>query len=181
MKQSTAGIGPALIAGVLFASSAAWPCLTTPPRYRRPHAQIVDQAKQIVLAKVAGHRPATGEDGVVYELRVTRVLKGDLGSQVALPAHGTLNVGAMIEMRGDTPDRDAGPTFSNHADRGFWESATGRLGNKGDCIPMVTFAVGATYLVLLGDPDDTKDLERIESDEDRWLTFVAKRVSRARR
>jgi hypothetical protein len=46
---------------------------------------------------------------------------------------------------------------------------------------MVTFAVGATYLVLLGDPDDTKDLERIESDEDRWLTFVAKRVSRARR
>jgi hypothetical protein len=182
MRRKPLWTGMALVVGALLASSSAWPCLTTPPRYRRPHAQVVDEAKQIFLAKVVGHRPVPGpedKDAVFYSLRVLRVLKGALGARVSTPAEGSLKVGATIQLPGDRRE-GADTTFSDHSEPRFWQTAVGRLGNGGDCVPMVTFEEGSTYLVFLGDPDDTKDLERVESDKDRWLTFVAQRLAPAR-
>jgi hypothetical protein len=142
---------------------------------------VVNEAKQIFGAVVADSRPGDhfehARKPVVYSLRVTRVLKGKVGDILELPARGALKVGNTIEFAGDgAPTLDT--TFSDHADPVFWKLAAGRLGIEGDCsVQPASFIKGKKYLVFLGDPDDTKDAERIDSDADRWLTFVSKQLN----
>ena len=176
----------ALLAAIVvgLVSSPARPCLQRPRNLVRPHAQIVDQARQIFLAVATGSRPTAGipfvEKPVVYSLRVTRVLKGQVGQAIEAPARGFLRVGQTIEMPGDG-DRAFDPKMSDHADEDFWKRAAGRMSVMPNCVMAPpTFAVGHQYLILIGDPDDSKDLERVESDSDKWLVFVANRIAAAK-
>ena len=169
--------GPiALALAVFILPVPAHPCLTRPKRHFRAHAEVVNAAKQIFVAVVADSRPTDHVEyarrPVVYSLQVTRVLKGKVGDGVASPARGALKVGNTIELAGEgAPTEISDTTFSDHADPVFWKEAAGRLGIEGDCsVEPPSFTKGKTYLVFVGDPDDTKDAERIDSDADRWLT-----------
>jgi hypothetical protein len=158
-------------------------CLTRPKSHFRAHAEVVNAAKQIFVAVVADSRPTDhveyARKPVVYSLQVTRVLKGKVGDMVASPARGALKVGNTIELAGEgAPTEILDTTFSDHADPVFWKEAAGRLGIEGDCsVEPPSFIKGKKYLVFVGDPDDTKDAERIDSDADRWLTFVSKQLN----
>jgi hypothetical protein len=169
----------ALAAWVILFPASALPCLTMPEELARPHAKVVDAAKQIFLAVARGAaapRDGHARHNEMMSLQVTQVLKGTPGENVLGPARGTLQVGKTIQLPG-IPSLDDRSTFSDHHDRDFWDSAGGRLGIDGDCtLAPIDFTVGRRYLIFLGDPDDTKDAERIDSDTDAWLLYVAKRL-----
>ena len=150
----------------------------------RPHAMVVDAAKQIFLVTVLGSQPAksTGRfrKNVIYRLRIIRVLKGKAGQSLEKPAVGILEIGQTIQLPGEeAPAETRDETLSNHEDPRFWNRAAGRMGIDGDCsLQQPYFSNGRGYLILLGDPDDTKDLEEIGSDTHRWLLYVSKRSER---
>lgn len=158
-------------------------CLTRPKSHFRAHAEVVNAAKQIFVAVVVDSKPTDhveyARKPVVYSLQVTRVLKGKVGDMVASPARGALKIGNTIGLAGEgAPTQMLDTTFADHADPVFWNEAAGRLGIEGDCsVAPPSFIKGKKYLVFVGDPDDTKDAERIDSDADRWLTFVSKQLN----
>ena len=142
--------------------------MTMPRGLARPHAEVVKEAKQIVLAEVIDAKPSKIGDAkkpTIYVFRVVRVLKG------VLPA--TMNLSGEGDLSGiwDT-------TFSDHSDDEFWKGSSGRMGISGDCsmVPPL-FIRGKRYLLLLGGRADTKQFERVDAPADRWLKFVEKELS----
>ncbi len=162
---------------LLLRAGPARACLTTPERYERSPANVVAGASQIFLAVAVGSTQKTEDDSPVsYRLRVVRVLKNNLDRKALEPAEGILRAGHLLELPGfEIPGGagDADRTFSNHTDEEFWLSQRGRLETGDDCeLRDPGFTKGRRYLVFLGSVGDTKDVEEVDSDDDKWLRFV---------
>jgi hypothetical protein len=130
------------------------------------------EAKQIFWAEVIGAESIKGADkarkAVRYKLRVLRVLKGQVGATSELDGEGDLS-GIW-----DT-------TFANHTEDEFWKRSAGRMGVEGDCSMVPPhFIVGKRYLVIIGPAEDTKQFERVDSEDDRWLKYVESKTARGR-
>jgi hypothetical protein len=167
---------------VLLHGVPATSCLLPPPDVTRSHSNLVAGASHIFLAVAVGSTQASDEDPPVrYALRVVRVLKGKFGRRLPEPAHGILRIGQLIELPGaESRAVDMDHTFSNHADAHFWQHRMGRLGMNSDCsLSEPDFIRGRRYLIFIGDPDDTKDLEEVDTDADAWLRFVTARTAHA--
>lgn len=149
-------------------------CLTMPRKLARPHAAVVDEAKEIFWAEVVASRQLIikrvekARKSVRYKLKVLRVLKGEVESMIDLDGEGDFS-GIW-----DT-------TFTNHTEDEFWKRSSGRMGVEGDCSMVPPhFIVGKRYLVVLSSGEDTKQFERVDNEEDRWLKYVASKTARGR-
>jgi hypothetical protein len=142
-----------------------------PKKLVRPHAEVVDEAKQIFLAEVVGsqsvHRVVQAFEPVIYRLKIIRTFRG--------------NVNDTTYLYGDAYLKDIwDTTFENHTEAWFWNNG-GRMGVDGDCtLATPAFLIGKHYLLLLGGLEDTKQFERIDTDDDQWLRYVAKRTGQAK-
>jgi hypothetical protein len=149
----------AILLVLIFGSCSALACVAMPPKFMRDHATLVDDATAIALIQAV----AQGEG---CELQVSRVLKGTKAD--------FLNVDCRTPQIGDeTTD------FSNHQEDTFWKYRAGRISIYSDCnIRPPSFAVGKTYLAILGIEPDSKQFEQIGDADDRWLEFVESRINR---
>jgi hypothetical protein len=130
-----------------------------------PPSRLVHETPVIVRAKVL----STNTGGAVeyakqpgsYRFQVTEVIQGTSAMTTVLP--GDLDSSSIWDT-----------SFSDHKDSSFWANNAGRLGNIGDCqtLPAADFIVGRTYLLFLGGPADSKIYERVDSEDDLWLTSV---------
>ena len=156
---------------VLFLSTRpARACFSMPQNLARPHAEVAAEAKQIFLAEVVSVLPikstSKARKPVQYTLKVIQVFMGQVGSTVQLDGEGDLS-GIW-----DT-------TFSDHTDEGFWKRAKGRMGIQEDCSMVPPhFLIGKRYLILISQAEDSKQFERVDNKNDRWLQFVAKTTGR---
>jgi hypothetical protein len=155
--------------GLLVCASPARGCYTMPQSLARPHTELIAEATQIVWAEVVSSRATEGvpsaKQPVRYKLNVLRVFKGQLESTIELDGEGGLS-GIW-----DT-------TFASHSEEEFWKKPSGRMGIQGDCsmVP-VLFRVGVRYLIILGGAPDTKQFERVDSQDDRWFQFIARNAA----
>ena len=130
-----------------------------------PPSRLVHETPVIIRAKVI----SANEGGAVeyakqpgsYRFQVTEVIQGTSMTTTDLP--GDLDPSGMWDTN-----------FSDHKDSSFWANNAGRLGNIGDCTTLspADFTVGQTYLLFLGGPADSKIYERVDSEDDLWLTSV---------
>lgn len=144
-------------------------CSVMPRNLVRPHAAVITEAKQIFWAEIVSTQPVEHVDGarkpVRYKLRVLRVFKGHVGSRMELAGDGDLS-GIW-----DT-------TFENHASEEFWKKSSGRMGVESDCSMVPPqFITGKRYLIILSDSEDTKQFERVDSEDDRWMKYVVSRTA----
>ena len=145
-------------------------CSTMPENLARPHAAVVREAKQIFWAEVIDSQPIRhvekARKAVRYKLKVLRVLKGQVGSTIELDGEGDLSV------IWDT-------TFANHTEDEFWNGSSGRMGVEGDCSMVPPhFIIGKRYLVIVSAAEDTKQFERVDNEDDRWLKYVESKTPR---
>ena len=138
----------------------------------RRHAETVVRASQIFWAEVTGRQPISGADGaravVQYSFKVLRVFKGQVGSTF------------QLDGEEDDPSDGSDTTFANHTAPVFWKNLQGRMGFGGDCImDPPHFIAGRRYLLVLG-PPDLKQYERVDSEDDKWLKYVARKTVHGR-
>ena len=161
-----------LLAGVPWVhAKTALACLTMPPSLTRPHAIVVAEAKRIFWAEVVSAQPMKrGEkawQAVRYKLKVLRLLKGQAGAMIEIEADKNLNAIS------DT-------TFADHTQDEFWKQLSGRMEIESDCTMLPPhFIVGKRYLILLAASKDTKQFERVDTEDDRWLKYVESQITRA--
>ncbi len=156
-----------------FAWKLAYACQGVREDLSRPHAALVDEAAKILLVETADQQPTADVPGarspVIYSLRILEVLKGDASDTLEVPGDGDLS-GIW-----DT-------TFSDHFQEEFWKHRTGRMGIRGSCDMVApAFVAGARYLVFFGLRPDTKQFERVNSESDRWLTYVRRKLAGAKK
>jgi hypothetical protein len=137
-----------------------------PRNLARPHAAVISEAKQIYWAEVLGSKPTRlggkARNPVRYTLKVLRTLKGQVGATAEIDGEGDLS-GIW-----DT-------TFTNHTDDEFWRQSSGRMGVKGDCSMVPPhFIIGKRYLIVISPSEDTKQFERVDTQDDRWLQYAAR-------
>ena len=161
-----------LVALSLSSVSPARACHTMPAELVRDHDELIAEAREILLVEVLGSKPAAAVAGakrpVSYTLKVVAVLRGQPRETLTILGEGDLS-GIW-----DT-------TFSDHSESEFWNGRSGRMGVQGSCelVPPL-FVQGKRYLVLLGGQPDTKQYERIDSDQDRWLEYIRSRTERSK-
>jgi hypothetical protein len=133
------------------------------------HAEVIARAHEIVWAEATGRGPIPGDEKAVrYTFKVLRVFRGHAGATTEVDG----GEAAPRFAQWDT-------TFGNHAAPEFWKRRFGRLAFGGDCQMFPPpFAIGHRYLLISG-PPDLKQFERVESEDDRWLQYVAQRARAA--
>jgi hypothetical protein len=131
-----------------------------------PYDKLIARAHEIVWAEATGRGPIQGDEKAVrYIFKVLRVFRGHAGATTEVD-------GGEAAPRFDQWDT----TFSNHAAPEFWKRRFGRLAFGGDCQMLPPpFTVGHRYLLISG-PPDLKQFERVESEDDRWLQYVAQKA-----
>lgn len=160
-----------LVALSLTSVSPARACITMPSELVREHDELIAEAREIALVEVLGSKPATAVAGAkqpaAYIVKVVAILRGQPRETFTIVGEGDLS-GIW-----DT-------TFSDHSESEFWTGRSGRMGVQGSCelVPPL-FVKGKRYLVLLGGQPDTKQYERIDSDQDLWLEYVRSRTYRS--
>ncbi len=171
-RSTRRALGLSLVGGLLLSSvRTAMACYKMPAKLARPHAVVVAEAKQIFWAEVSGSQllkqGSEGRKTVRYRLKVLRVLKGQVGSTFELEGEGDLS------GISDT-------TFADHTEDSFWKHASGRMGIEPSCaMSLPVFITGKRYLVMLSPVPDTKQFERVDSEQDRWFKFVESKTTRA--
>ena len=149
----------------LFISNSAFACYAPNGALEIEHSKLIAETPTIVLATAMSSFPEKGsslaKEPGLYTFKVIETLKGTPKSEVTLS--GDLDLKGLWDT-----------TFSNHNDQEFWANKSGRLGNIGDCVttPPPEFIIGKNYLLLIGGPDDSKKLERIDNNQDKWLVFA---------
>ena len=135
----------------------------------RPHAKTIADARQIFWAEVTGRQPIGGVDRarnpVRYQFKVLRIFKGQVGST------------SEVDGVEDDPSDGSDTTFANHTAPEFWKNLWGRMAFGGDCTMVPPhFITGRRYLLVFG-PPDLKQFERVDSEDDRWLKYVARKTA----
>jgi hypothetical protein len=158
-----AGITLMIFAGFVSGGGTCWGC-DLPPR-----EQIIDVDEQIwfaedvSVAKVVRATATTGEQ-VEYEFLVQKRITGVERFRFTI-------VGIADQEQGGTD-------FAGHSDKAFWLRGGGRLFNNTACVIEPSFALGASYLVFLGEPISRRSFERIDATNgqvnsgDKWLAYV---------
>ena len=138
-------------------------------KHERDHAEIIHEAKTIVLATVTKENEVElppWDDLAYFTFSVKEVLKGKAEPSFKMPAlRQSVYPGSQTD-------------FSSHKEQSFWETKIGRtVLNDPACQLLPAFAVDSTYLMIDSDRPDSKDFELIESDDDLWLTFVRRTLT----
>jgi len=127
---------------------------------------MVSEANLIVWAKATSMVKTEPFENanfpVLYTFEIREVLKGSIDKE---------NLG----LRGDGDTSGLwDTTFSNHSESDFLESFNGRLGNIGDCVttPPPVFKLSQKYLLFIGEFDDSKKYERVDTKDDKWYQIV---------
>jgi hypothetical protein len=154
-------------------SQVAYGCYSMPENLARPASSLVQEARAIVWVLVVGVKLqdplAETNDGrlVRFDVKVLETLKGKPSKRFF--------VDGKIDADGD---QLLYSTRDNH--KGFnSESTLGTSGTEGGSSPggcnkraLPDLLLGGRYLIFLGGPPDSKDFERVESDDDEWLRVV---------
>ena len=150
---------------IIFYSNFASACYTIPKNLARPATEVIKDAKQIYWVQVIGALPQhvnnkwDGELHVKYILKVIETLKGIKHTKNVM-----LNGIADVESYSTS-------IHDNHKDIND-QFKYGSTGLSSGCLPIPALLVGGQYVIFMGGPPDTKDFERVESDEDEWLQFI---------